>query len=462
MSDRKQKWTIIFSMFKIGCIGFGGGSALIPVIEREVVGKQRQKQSDYDKTVVVASITPGALPVEIATGTGREYGISGMLGSACAMAFPGALLTVLLLTVLAGLSNTLLRQISWASILITPLIIAYLLLYIWNVMKEARGESSLRLWKVIIICLGVFLLTGGKGVYRLFSIEGQPLFSLSTIAVLGIACFGIVWMHGEYTVKRAIFPGIIIGLYLLDISNLWKWDGFPLSEIMVGIMILMTVFRGYQSFTQGASKERKVSAEGVGKEMLAWLAVVAITALPAVLLVTDAGEYLIKGFLSSVLSFGGGDAYLIVADGMFVDSGMVSQEGYYGHLVPVVNVLPGSILCKTLTGVGYLIGCQNGAASGILLAAAGFFLSVSASGIVYCLVYYLYQRFEKIEVFQLLRRWIRPIVSGLLINVMISLLNQGKISAGKVGCSGVVIAVGILIVGVIIFCWMNFRRKKSL
>ena len=33
---------LMMSMFKIGCIGFGGGSALIPVIEREVVEEQKQ------------------------------------------------------------------------------------------------------------------------------------------------------------------------------------------------------------------------------------------------------------------------------------------------------------------------------------------------------------------------------------------------------------------------------------
>lgn len=461
MSDRKQMWTFIFSMCKIGCIGFGGGSALIPVIEREVVGKQGEKQADYDKTVIVASITPGALPVEIAASTGRKYGIMGMIGCACAMAFPGALLTVLLLSILSGLSDVLLKQITWASILVTPLIMAFLLLYIWKVLTEARAESALRLWKVMIICLGVFLLTGGKGIYRLFSLDGSPLFSLSTIAVLGIACFGIVWMHGEYTLKRAILPGVVIGLYLLGISDLCVLNGVPLSDIMVGIMILMTIFRGYQSFTRGASKERKIPGERVGREVIAWCVLVAITALPAILLITDVGEYFLKGFLSSLLSFGGGDAYLIVADGMFVDSGMVSEESFYGQLVPVVNVLPGSILCKTLTGVGFLMGCNSGGAvNGVVLSAAGFFLSVAASGAVVSVVWYLYQRFEKIEVFQLLRRWIRPIVSGLLINVMISLLNQGKVSAKKVECPEMFVLSGIFIISVILFVTLKQKQKK--
>lgn len=37
-------------------------------------------------------------------------------------------------------------------------------------------------------------------------------------------------------------------------------------------------------------------------------------------------SFLLRGLLSAVMSFGGGDAYLTVADGMFVDSGMVTKE----------------------------------------------------------------------------------------------------------------------------------------
>ena len=63
----------IRSMFRIGCIGFGGGSALIPVIEKEIVERQGiDTKQNIDKDVIVASITPGALPVEIAASIGRQ------------------------------------------------------------------------------------------------------------------------------------------------------------------------------------------------------------------------------------------------------------------------------------------------------------------------------------------------------------------------------------------------------
>lgn len=61
------------TMLKIGFIGFGGGSALIPVIEEEVVEKDKiVSEEEFNDDVMIASITPGALPVEVATGIGRQ------------------------------------------------------------------------------------------------------------------------------------------------------------------------------------------------------------------------------------------------------------------------------------------------------------------------------------------------------------------------------------------------------
>lgn len=44
-------------MFKIGCIGFGGGTALVPVIESEVVYEKLIDKDEYTKDVVVWLIT---------------------------------------------------------------------------------------------------------------------------------------------------------------------------------------------------------------------------------------------------------------------------------------------------------------------------------------------------------------------------------------------------------------------
>ena len=120
-AEIQKELKLMASIFKIGVVGFGGGTALIPVIEREVVEDQKiVEKSEYDKDVIVASITPGALPVEIATGLGkRAYGAKGMALAAFLMAFPGVLMTVLMLSVLSKVDEKLFVQIECLSIGLT-------------------------------------------------------------------------------------------------------------------------------------------------------------------------------------------------------------------------------------------------------------------------------------------------------------------------------------------------------
>ena len=66
-------------------------------------------------------------------------------------------------------------------------------------------------------------------------------------------------------------------------------------------------------------------------------------------LTAKALRFIGMGWLSSVMSFGGGDAYLSVAQGLFVEGGVINNADFYGNVVSVANALPGSILCKQQT-----------------------------------------------------------------------------------------------------------------
>ena len=109
---------LAFSMMKIGCIGFGGGSALIPVIEKTVVEEEKLiSKEEYDMDVMAASITPGALPVEIAAGVRRRScGKSGLLVGASAMALPGVILTLFFMKLAQTVTETMSIQIGFITI----------------------------------------------------------------------------------------------------------------------------------------------------------------------------------------------------------------------------------------------------------------------------------------------------------------------------------------------------------
>ena len=136
---------LLFTMFKIGCIGFGGGTALVPVIESEVVYEKKLIDKDeYTKDVVVANITPGALPVEVAAGVGRKVcGIQGMLLSAVLMGLPGTFLTVLILMLINSSGERILQQILFASAGVTAYIIYMLLMYAKGTFRDCRLQEKM-------------------------------------------------------------------------------------------------------------------------------------------------------------------------------------------------------------------------------------------------------------------------------------------------------------------------------
>ena len=65
------------SMLKVGAIGFGGGSALIPILHAElvetgdVVPAGKLSEAEFTHDTVIANITPGALPVKMDAPVGR-------------------------------------------------------------------------------------------------------------------------------------------------------------------------------------------------------------------------------------------------------------------------------------------------------------------------------------------------------------------------------------------------------
>ncbi len=463
-----KEMKLMASMLKIGCIGFGGGSALIPVIEKEVVEEQGLvSKKEYDKDVIVASITPGALPVEVATGLGKTaYGPVGMLMAALLMAAPGAVATVLMISVLSKLDAALLVQIEYLSIGLTAFISCLLTQYAIKSMKEARKESKGRFNRAFVIMIGVFILSCGKTVYNILGIDVNPIFGLSTIQVLGISFFGILYTHCKFTKKNVAVSAVTIILYLACVSSTHLIKSNVVEELLKIFMLILSV-RGLYSSIVGSkghkNAHKKNNIKNYLNESVVWFLFFVILSIPAVLVTKDSIVYLARGFASSIISFGGGDAYLSVADGMFVDTGMVTKNEFYGQLVSIVNVLPGSILCKTLAGVGYYVGynVSGSVVSGYFVALAGFVCSVAASGEVFCFIYYIYESFEKLDVFRMISRWIRPIIAGLLLNVMLTMIYQNIQTGLGLGSTMTVIILITVVIYAADIWLLNFRKKSN-
>lgn len=149
-----------------------------------------------------------------------------------------------------------------------------------------------------------------------------------------------------------------------------------------------------------------------------------------------------------------------VAQGMFVDSGMISYQDFYGSIVSVANALPGSILCKILSGCGYVLGFERGGSvvMGLFMAICGFACSVAASGAIVIVVRMIYDKYENLRIFAVVKHFIRPIISGLLLNVALSLYLSGILEIASGGLTMTILSIITLIVIALVFA---LEQKKD-
>lgn len=451
--------TLILSMLKVGCIGFGGGSALIPVLQKEAVQEKKLiTEEELDSGVVAASITPGALPVEIAAGIGKKNnGILGMFAGASAMAFPGAFLTTIFMIFTSLVGEKLSTQINYASIGITAYIIVVLMQYIRTTLKKAKNNRGGMIQAAIVI-LAVWMVNGEQKIFKLLGIQDTPIFGVSTVEIFIVAFFVIVCTAGNFKSIWFAVSAVLSVLYLLVQGKSHLIDSPVIAAVILGTMVVLVIVR----LCMNSKTKEKFSGSQIKEiiqEILMWLGFLFLLCLPALIVAPRSILFIGQGLLSALMSFGGGDAYLSVAQGLFIDSGLITSEVFYGNVVTIANILPGSILCKVLSGIGYTWGVSRTGTvwGGICVALAGFASATAASCAVFGVVKILYDKWRQMDIFRALNDLIRPIVSGLLISVGISLFNTNCTIEAEAGWHwGSVAALMILIGGLIIF----MQKKK--
>jgi chromate transporter len=94
---------LVWTFFKMGCVTFGGGYAMLPVLERELVQKKgwaaMDEMMDY---FAVGQVTPGVIAVNVSTFIGyRRKGIPG--GILCTLGF--VLPSLIIITIIAAFLN---------------------------------------------------------------------------------------------------------------------------------------------------------------------------------------------------------------------------------------------------------------------------------------------------------------------------------------------------------------------
>lgn len=92
--------------FKIGLFSFGGGLAMLPIIEREVIAMAWLSKEEFLKIVSISQITPGAIAVNTATFVGQKVGgIFGSIVASTAISLPSIIIMLAISSFLLRVQN---------------------------------------------------------------------------------------------------------------------------------------------------------------------------------------------------------------------------------------------------------------------------------------------------------------------------------------------------------------------
>lgn len=170
--------TLFLTFFKIGAFTFGGGYAMIPLIQKEMVeNKKWISDEDILEIVAIAESTPG--PIAINTATFVGYRVGGFLGALCAT-FGVVLPSFVVISVIAFF----LRQfqdykgVQYAFWGIRAGVLALILKALWSMYKSApKGLVS------YIIMAAAFVLVAFLNVNVLLVVIGCAIFGLVTSTI---------------------------------------------------------------------------------------------------------------------------------------------------------------------------------------------------------------------------------------------------------------------------------------
>ena len=118
---------LFWRFLKIGTLGFGGGQAMIPLIESETVQQGKLLSlSDFYETVALSNALPGPIATKLAVAIGFESaGVLGSIASLLGVVLPSSLGILMVLSVLNRFSDH--PLVSGIQLAARPLVIALIL-----------------------------------------------------------------------------------------------------------------------------------------------------------------------------------------------------------------------------------------------------------------------------------------------------------------------------------------------
>ncbi|HYF75068.1 MAG TPA: chromate transporter [Candidatus Nitrosocosmicus sp.] len=163
---------IFFTFFKIGSFTIGGGYAMLPVIQREVVeNKGWLKDEEFLDSIAVTNSLPGPLAINCATFVGyKKAGFAGAFSAALGAVMPSFLIILIIALFFGRIQENPYVEYVFAGI--RPAVVA-LIVYALVKLVKSMGINSVNITISIAVLLAILLL------------DLHPIVTIVTCGILG-------------------------------------------------------------------------------------------------------------------------------------------------------------------------------------------------------------------------------------------------------------------------------------
>lgn len=178
-SEKKiSLWKLYRAFFRIGAMTFGGGYAMLPIIEREIVEKEnwvtQEEVMDY---FALGQCTPGVIAVNTATFVGRKLrGLPGAIAATAGVVSPSFLIILFVASLVKNFSHLLWVQNALAGVRICVCILIF--------------NAVIKMWKSAIvdwITLALYILILAASIF----FNASPVLMVVLAAIAGLIIKGM-------------------------------------------------------------------------------------------------------------------------------------------------------------------------------------------------------------------------------------------------------------------------------
>lgn len=169
----KMLFEMFITFFKIGAFTLGGGYAMLPIIQKEVVEKKKWiDEKEFLDMVAISQSAPGPLAVNISAFVGQKIkGIIGLIVATLGAVLPSVIIIILVASVFIGIENNPIVQRVFKGI--RPAVVALIAVPVISMGKTADVNKKNFIIPLLAVILVAFL-------------DITPIYVILGAAVIGI------------------------------------------------------------------------------------------------------------------------------------------------------------------------------------------------------------------------------------------------------------------------------------